>query len=110
MGLPITSPARCELHAVICFLSTKGTIPIDIHRQLCEVYGPQFMDVKNVRKLVREFMYGRTDIHNEQHSGRPLVSAKTIAKVEQEMLEDQRVTIRELCELIPEAWAARQVN
>ena len=41
-----------------CFLSAKGTIPIDIHCQLYEVYGPQCMDVKNVRKWVREFIYG----------------------------------------------------
>ena len=49
------------------------------------VYGRQ------KRAKVREFMYGRIDVHDEQHSGRPSVSAKTIAKVEQEqeMLEDR---------------------
>ena len=59
LELPLASPTSCELHAVICFLSAKGTIPIDIHHQLCEVYGPQSMDIKNVQKWVREFMYGR---------------------------------------------------
>ena len=49
-----------------------------------------------------EFMYGCTDAHDEQRSGRPSVSAKTIAKVEQEMLEDQHVTVRELWKWIPE--------
>ena len=29
------------------FLSAKGTIPIDIHCQLCEVYGPGCMEVRN---------------------------------------------------------------
>ena len=47
-------------------------------------------------------MYGRIDIRDEQSSGRPLVSAETIAKVEQEMLEDQHVTVCELSERIPE--------
>ena len=49
-------------------------------------------------------MYGRTDVHDEQHSGPPSVSAKTIAKVEQEqeMLEDRRVTAHEMCKQIPE--------
>ena len=62
------------------------------------------MDVKNIQKWVREFMYGRTDVHDEQHSGRPLVSAETIAKVEQEqeMLEHRHVKVHELCEWIPE--------
>ena len=102
MEVPLASFARCELRAVIRFLSAKGTTPIDIHRQLCEVYGPQCMNVKNVRKWVREFMYGRTDVHDERRSGRPSVSAETIAQVEQEMLEDRRATVRELCERIPD--------
>ena len=103
MELPLAS-ARCELRAAIHFLSAKGTTPIDIHHQLCKVYGPQCMDVKNVLKWIREFMYGDTDIHDEQCSGQSLVSAEIIAKVEleQEMLENRRVTVRELCESISE--------
>ena len=62
------------------------------------------MDVKNVRKWVREVMYGCTDVHDEQRSGWPSVSVEPIAKEqqEQEMLEDRHVTVRELCERIPE--------
>ena len=45
------------------------------------VYGCQ-----KVRKWVRKFMYGRTDVHDEQCSGQPSVLAETIAKMEQEML------------------------
>ena len=85
MELSLVSPARCELRAIIRFLSEKCTTPIGIHRQLCEVYGPQCMAVKNVRKWVREFMYGRTDVHDELRSGRLSVSVETIAKVEQEL-------------------------
>ena len=89
---------------MIRFLSVNGTTPIDIQRQLCEVYGPQCMDIKNVQKWVREFMYGRTDFQDKQRFGRPLVLAETIAKVEQEqeMFEDRHVTVHELCERIPE--------
>ena len=49
-------------------------------------------------------MYGCTYVHDEQCSGRPSVLAKTIAKVEQEqeMLEDRHVSVRKLCEQIPE--------
>ena len=49
-------------------------------------------------------MYGCTDVHDEQRSGRPSVLTETIAKVEQEqeMLEDRHVTVHELCERIPE--------
>ena len=46
----------------------------------------------------------RADVYDEQCSGQPSVSAETIAKVkqQQEMLEDQHVTVRELCEQISE--------
>ena len=49
-------------------------------------------------------MYRRTNVHDEQHSGQPSVSAKTIAKVEkeQEIPEDRHMTVRKLCERIPE--------
>ena len=80
----------------------SGSLPIDIHCQLCKVYGPQCMDVRSMQKWVSQFMYGCTDIHDKQRSGWPLVLAKTIAKVEQEMLEDRHVTVQELCERIPE--------
>jgi hypothetical protein len=50
----------------------------------------------------REFKDGRTDVHDEQRCGRPSVSDETIAKVEEIMLKDRRVTVRELCEMIPD--------
>jgi hypothetical protein len=53
-------------------------------------------------KWCREFKDGRTDIHDEQHSGQPSVSDETLVKVEETMLNDQRVTVRELCEMIPD--------
>ena len=100
------APARFFCHVqVACsdpFLSAKGSTPIDIHLQLSKVYGPWCLDVTNVRKWVREFMYGCTDIHDEHCSGWPLVSIETIAKVEQEMLENRSVSVHELCEQIPE--------
>ena len=70
MELPLAAPARCEVQAVIRFLNAKGVKPIEIHRQLMEVYGESCMDVKNVRKGCREFTAGRMEIHDEERSGR----------------------------------------
>ena len=50
---PLASPTRCELRAVICFLTAKGTTLIDIHRQLGEVYGSVCMNVENMQKWVQ---------------------------------------------------------
>jgi len=55
-----------------------------------------------VRKWCKEFKEGRTDVHDEQRSGRPSVSDETIAKVEAAMLKDRRITVRELSEMIPD--------
>jgi len=102
MELPLAAPARCEVRAVIRFLNAKGVKPIEIHRQLTEVYGESCMDVKNVRKWCREFTAGRTEIHDEERSGRPSISDETVAKVEQIMRQDRRITLDDLCILVPE--------
>ncbi|UYV79559.1 hypothetical protein LAZ67_17003118 [Cordylochernes scorpioides] len=53
-------------------------------------------------RWVREFKNSRTDVHDEPRAGRPSVSDETIAKVEAAMLEDRRVTVRKLCDLVPD--------
>lgn len=60
------------------------------------------MSIEHVSKWCREFKDGRTDILDEQGSGRPSVSDKTIVKVEEATLKDQSITVQELCELIPD--------
>ena len=102
MELPLAAPARCEVRAVIRFLNAKGVKPIEIHRQLMEVYGESCMDVKNIRKWCREFTAGRTEIHDEERSGRPSISDETVAKVEQILRQDRRITLDYLCILLPE--------
>ena len=72
---------------------------LDIDYQLCKVYGPQGMDVKNCKSGSENSC---TDVHDEQHSGLPSVLAETIAKVEQEMHDDQHMTVCKLCEWILE--------
>ncbi|UYV83980.1 BRIP1 [Cordylochernes scorpioides] len=66
MELPLSSPAKCELRSVIRFLNAKNNSPVEIHRQLVEVYGEKCMDIKNVRKWCREFNEGRINVHDEQ--------------------------------------------
>ncbi|CAK9798990.1 Protein GVQW3 [Anthophora plagiata] len=102
MELPFGATAKCEVRAVIRFLKAKGVKPIEIHRQLKEVYGESCMDVKNVRKWCREFAAGRSEVHDDERSGRPSISDETVAKVEQTMREDRRITVDDLCILVPE--------
>jgi len=81
MELPVVAPARCELRSVIKFFHAKKIPPIEIHRQLEEVYGEKCIEVKNVRKWCREFSAGRLNFHDKERSGRPSHSYETVWKV-----------------------------
>ena len=102
MAAPIQSPAKREVRSVIRFLNAKGERPAEIHRQIVTVYG-DVMNRQNVAKWCREFSEGRTDVHDEQRSGRPsLISDDLLQKIEGELRANRRVTMRELHHIIPE--------
>ncbi|GFW94737.1 HTH_48 domain-containing protein [Trichonephila clavipes] len=75
MPLPIENPADCEVRAVIRFLCAQGFKSVDIHHQISEVYVENSMSDGMVRKWVRAFKDGRTNIHDEERSGRTSVIA-----------------------------------
>jgi hypothetical protein len=70
MAAPIQSPAQCEVRSVIRFLNAKSERPAEIHKQIVVVCG-NVMNRQNVTKWCRELCDGRTDVHDEQRSGRP---------------------------------------
>jgi len=70
MAVPIQSPAKSEVRFVILFLNANGERPVGIHKQIVDVCG-NVMDRQNVTKWCREFSERRTDVHDEQSSGRP---------------------------------------
>ncbi|KAJ4438727.1 hypothetical protein ANN_14676, partial [Periplaneta americana] len=43
MDVRIPAPAECEVRSVIKFLNAQGIAPIEIDRQLCQVYGANVM-------------------------------------------------------------------
>ncbi|KAL4706020.1 hypothetical protein ACJJTC_014242 [Scirpophaga incertulas] len=93
----IVSPAACEVRAVIRFLSAKGVKPIDIHREICEVYGQNIMSDGMVRKWVA-FKDGRTNVHDEERSGRPSVVNEDLV---------QKVDEKSLCEVVKSPHGAK---
>ena len=70
MVAPIQSPPKCGVRSLIRFLNAKGESPAEIHKQIVAVYG-NVMNRQNVTKWCCEFSEGRTDVHDEQRSGRP---------------------------------------
>jgi transposase len=76
--------------------------PAEKHKQIVAVYG-NVMNRQNTMKWCREFSEGRTDIHDEQRSGRPsLISEDFLQEIEREIRAKRRVTIRELLHIFPE--------
>ena len=63
MAAPIQS-------SVIRFFNAKGERSAEIHKKIVAVYG-NVMNRQNVTKWCREFSEGRTDVLDEQRSGRP---------------------------------------
>ncbi|KAJ4446502.1 hypothetical protein ANN_13198 [Periplaneta americana] len=61
---------RCEVRSVIKFFNAQSIAPIEIHRQLCQVYGPKIMSKQMVRRWCRQFSEGRQSVHDEERSGR----------------------------------------
>ncbi|GBO05727.1 hypothetical protein AVEN_220549-1 [Araneus ventricosus] len=66
----IADPADCKVRSVIRFLNAKNAKPAEIHRQLVEIYVENVMTDGIVRKWVRQFNDGRTNVHGEARSGR----------------------------------------
>lgn len=97
MSALIENPASCEVRAVIRFLTAKNCKPIEIYRQLCEVYGDNIIMEGGVRQWVIRFKNGRTNVHDEHRSGRPsIVTAELVEKVDAEVRENRKFTITEL--------------
>ncbi|UYV82698.1 hypothetical protein LAZ67_22000595 [Cordylochernes scorpioides] len=62
----------------------------------CVVYGEKCMDIKNVRKWCREFNEGRINVHDEQRSGRPSLPESTVARIDEMVRANRRITIEEI--------------
>ncbi|GBM88276.1 hypothetical protein AVEN_179762-1 [Araneus ventricosus] len=103
MFRPIADPAECEVRSVIRFMNAKKVKPAEIHRQLLEIYGENVMSDGMVRKWVRQFNDGLTNVHDETRSGRPsVVNDGLVAKVNEKIHENRRFTIRMLFDEFPQ--------
>jgi len=73
------SDVRFKQRAVIQFLTMEKVPPIEIHRQMQDVYGDQCVDVSRVRRWVRRFKdgeMGQADLSDKTRSRRPVTDFK----------------------------------
>ncbi|KAJ4445116.1 hypothetical protein ANN_06915 [Periplaneta americana] len=84
--------------------------PIEIHRQLCQVYGPNIMSKQMVRRWCRQFSEGRQSVHDEERSGLPsLINDDCVELVRQCIMENRRFTITELSSHFPQIRVSRSL-
>lgn len=103
MAKLIENPAACEIRSVIRFLNAKNTKPVDIHRQICEVYGENAMSDSMIRRWVRQFNEGRDPVHDNERSGRScLVNEELVRAVEELVKGNRRFTISDLSTKFPQ--------
>ncbi|UYV75106.1 hypothetical protein LAZ67_12002480 [Cordylochernes scorpioides] len=74
----------------------QWTLDLFIRNLLVEVYGEKCMDIKNVRKWCREFNEGRINVHDEQRSGRPSLPESTVARIDEMVRANRRITLEEI--------------
>ncbi|KAJ4441395.1 hypothetical protein ANN_11250 [Periplaneta americana] len=99
----IPSPAACEVRSVIKFFTAQSIAPIEIHRQLCQVYRPNITSKQMVRRWCRQFSEGRQSVHDEERSGRPsLINDDRVELVRQCIMENRRFMITELSSHFPQ--------
>ena len=81
---------------MIRFLLVETHKPIEIHWQLCKVYGNKVMSEGGVRQWCIMFKNGRTNVHDEERSGRPtIVTDELVAKINEKIHENLHFTITE---------------
>lgn len=79
---------------MIRFLLTKDCKPVKMYRHLWDWYGTGIMCESRVRQLCIEFKTGRTNVHDEDHSGKPtLVTDELVKKNNDKISENRRFMI-----------------
>lgn len=95
------SSVRFKQRAVIEFLTAEGVPPIEIHRQMLAVYGEDCVDVSTVRRWAKKCKGGkpgRTDLCDQERSGRPVTATDQfhVGKVDELIKDNRQITQREI--------------
>ncbi|XP_070617038.1 protein GVQW3-like isoform X1 [Erythrolamprus reginae] len=95
------SSVRFKQRAVIEFLTAEGVPPIEIHRQMLAVYGVDCVDVSTVRRWAKKCkggQPGRTDLCDQERSGRPVTATDQfhVKRVDELIKDNQQITQREI--------------
>ncbi|XP_030760797.1 protein GVQW3-like [Sitophilus oryzae] len=88
--------------AVIKYLVLKGNTPTQIKHELDSMYGDSAPSFTTVKFWAAEFKRDRKSLGDDERSGRPKTATTddNIAKVHQMVLDDRRIKVREITEIM----------
>ncbi len=96
--LPLAVASDTEIHSVIRYFIMLGNIGAAIHWKIEEVYGEARIRVQIVRHWRQMFLNGRTNVDNEQRSGRQgnAIMENAMNTVCTLIEQDRRITKRQI--------------
>ena len=104
----ISAPADCEVRSVMKFLNAQSIALIEIHRQLCQVYGPNVMSKQMVHRWCRQFTAGQQ--HEESSGRRSIFTDDLVMLVRERIMENRRFTILRNSAVISRSLLHKIVN
>jgi hypothetical protein len=94
MSRKLENPASCEIRSVIKNFNAKNVRLAEIYRHVCEVYRGNTMNDGMVRRWGRMFSEGRTNVHDDDRSGRPsLITADLLDQVNVKIWDNRNIYI-----------------
>ena len=80
----------------------KGNTPTQIKDELNSVYGDSTASFTTEKFWAAEFIRDRKSLEDDERSGRPKTATtdENIAKVQQMVLDDRRIKVREIAEVM----------
>ena len=93
---------KIEYRAVIKFLFLEGVAPKEIQERMLKVYDDCSSTIRTVERWVAGLKRGRTSLEDDPREVRPKSTStpETIAKIQDMVLEDRRLTERDLVEAL----------
>ena len=93
---------KFEHRSTIKFLVLEGQSPSNIHERMTAVYGDSAPSRTMVFEWACRFKNGQLNIEESLRSGRPIsaMDEKSIKAVENLVVEDRRLTIQEIAEIL----------
>jgi len=91
-----TAMSKVEYRAVIKFLSKEGFAPAVIKQRLDGVYVEASPSFSTVKEWAKQFRLGTESVEDEPREGRPVEVVTEEKSIEEELLSDKRLTLKEI--------------